>query len=642
MSDISGTSITISGDSNDTNLMIHSTSGTITDGDGSAAAAAAASVVDASGFAFAALASQSAAADSATTATTQATAAAAFAASATSSAASATSSAASATSSAASATSSANTSVYTAVAAQATANLGVSNTETSLANYYKFLIPNNLLTAAVDSSLVFKPHPVLTPTLTIPQSGVLSKVQGMNFPEYGYNCFGVMATSLLLCDMVRTSTTTTPTNLINNVDIQKLIGTFSTALKGEVDLGFNYAVMTDNSKLESGGGPNALAISDASATYSANYWSPADFSANHAAFSALKPAIDALASQWTIPGDASYQLFDFAEGVHLMHIQRVAELSQLADVSWGNSSVNALNTANLKTSPSNSSFMQVFGGLTGALAANPILPVDQLNDSLRENLAESYKFLIPNNVLIGVPDSSLVFKPHPMLTPTLTIPQSGVLSKVQGMNFPEYGYNCFGVMATSLLLCDMVRTSTTTTPTNLINNVDIQKLIGTFSTALKGEVDLGFNYAVMTDNSKLESGGGPNALAISDASATYSANYWSPADFSANHAAFSALKPAIDALASQWTIPGDASYQLFDFAENVHLIHIQRAAQLSQLADVSWGDSTVNTLNAASMGSNTTSFMQVFGGLTGALAANPIVPINALTGQVNTGSFLPA
>jgi len=94
MADISGTTISISGDSNDTNLMLHSTSGTISDGDGSAATAAAASATAGAASATAGAASATAGAASAT----------AGAASATAGAASATAGAASATAAAASAT----------------------------------------------------------------------------------------------------------------------------------------------------------------------------------------------------------------------------------------------------------------------------------------------------------------------------------------------------------------------------------------------------------------------------------------------------------------------------------------------------------------------------------------------------------
>ena len=603
MSDISGTSITISGDSNDTNLMIHSTSGTITDGDGSAATAAAASATTATTQATAAAAS-------ATTATTQATAA-------------------------ASAVTSATTQATAAAASAADSVVNKNLVSQDLANYYKFLIPNNLLTTAVDSSLVFTPHPVLIPTLTIPQADVLSKVQGMNFPEYGSNCFGVMSTSLLVCDMVRTSTTTTPTALVNNVNIQKLLGFLSAALKGEVDLGFSYAAMTNNDKLTSGGGPNALAISDASAAYSANYWTPADFSANHAAFSALKPAIDALASQWTIPGDASYQLFDFAENVHLIHIERVMELSQLADVSWGNSSVNALNTANLTTSPSNSSFMQVYGGLTTAVGATQILPIVDSNVLKRINLAESYKSLIPDNVIIGAHDPSLVFVPLPILPYSSLAWQTQQNSKFQGMKFVDAAQNCGGTMLISLLSYGMIGSSDFAIPSGLLNNANVQKALYYHSEILQAEVALGLDYSKHgLDNMILVNSQNPTAQAIADASnqADFATVKWTAADLSANFALFDVANDAITAVSGTW----DASGSFSVFMKGIFAQHSKKVALLSGITDtdsnaITWGSSTLGAEVTASGGEMYTAYLAL-ADLNG--ANDPLVPANALSSGV--------
>ena len=112
--------------------------------------------------------------------------------------------------------------------------------------------------------------------------------------------------------------------------------------------------------------------------------------------------------------DSKYAtLFEYFEGLEVIHIARCLMLSGVdpSNIMWGTT-----NYADkmVEVFDMTGTTMTVFSAFTmAAMAAAPFVPSTPsplFNDHLRHELAETYKHLVPKNVLVGTPDASLVFE----------------------------------------------------------------------------------------------------------------------------------------------------------------------------------------------------------------------------------------
>lgn len=584
MSDISGTTISISGDSNDTNLVIHSVSGTISDGAGEQGAPGPAGATGATGAAGA-------------------------------------------------------------------AGLNGLDTERYVqANNYKFLVPNNVLTAPVDVSvtgLKFAHTPVLTltiPELVGPIGGESNKFyRGMNLPEYSYNCGGTYVISLAMYNLINVAGASVfdsnGVSLLNNIDVQKIFGLHLKTLADEVAMGWDYAstpVMPANHR-DAGFMPTpeaatAAALLDPSGLHS---WDQSSVDLRYAALQDLSGITDLVSTPW----DAKYgTLFGYFEGLELIHINRCLLLSGVnpADISWGTTNF-AVKVAEILDPTS--IIRTVFTSFVGAAAAGaPFVPLD----IARVNLAEFYKKIVPDNVLIGPvnPDSGLVFEPLTRVTYSGAGDIYTRNSLYRGMSMPVGSYMCIGTYVIMTALYGLLDVPQCPCPPALINNIDVQKILALHSNTLKAEIDLGFDFATMPDNYASLATNAPTQLAIDNAIANKSAFAWTADDVSARYTALHALKTNIDALTD--LTPWDASYgSFFDWVETLEMFHIPRVMALSgvSMEDCSWGTlnltNAVNEILSSPIYNNGSSPSAVSLFVAAQTASGPYVPTNALDASGN-------
>jgi len=229
-------------------------------------------------------------------------------------------------------------------------------TVTNVATEFKYLAPANLLTKPLVSKLRLIPSPPMNVNANILSLYPCYDIwEGMMLPEFFYNCPGSPLGAALLYQLITDPSANTPPSLIDNNQVQEMLATHCEILKAEVLLGFDLKELIDpdlmHPFLEPGvyDGlftatslmPTDLAIADASNSinYSKNRWDISKVYDFWDKVNLLKAGVNDVANEWTDvgPGD-SLQLFGYYEALSNHHLRKVLLLSgfttsQINDIS---------------------------------------------------------------------------------------------------------------------------------------------------------------------------------------------------------------------------------------------------------------------------------------------------------------------